>query len=67
MKYKELDSKQRANYWALMVLVHFFQDFVPEDHPERETYAKSVHMLQTNLNIELFTDDTLSRKKTNAK
>ena len=56
MKYQELDSIQRANYWALMVLVKYFEDFVEEDHPQRDLYAKSVFMLQTNLHIELFTD-----------
>tara|TARA_B100000424_G_C22780426_1_gene419693 strand:- start:463 stop:633 length:171 start_codon:yes stop_codon:yes gene_type:complete len=56
MKYNELDSTQRANYWALMSLVQYFHDFVEEDDPKRELYAKSVVILQTNLHIELFTD-----------
>ena len=56
-KYRELDSIQRANYWALMNLVSTFRDVLGDDHPDRIQFVKSVSILETNLNIELFTDE----------
>ena len=56
-KYRELDSIQRANYWALMHLVSTFHDYLGEDHPERIHFVKSISILENNLNIELFTDE----------
>ena len=56
-KYRELDSKQRANYWALMNLVSTFRDVLGDDHPDRIHFVKSISILEKNLNIELFTDE----------
>ena len=68
-KYRELDSKERANYWALMNLLHIYQDVWEDyqdgwneghsklDDPTMVQIAKSVSILETNLNIELFTDE----------
>ena len=57
MKYQTLDSKQRANYWALMGLVDLFHQYLGEDHPQAVHFIKSVVILESNLNLELFTDD----------
>ncbi len=56
-KYRELDSKERANYWAFMNIVSTFRNVLGDYHPDRIQFVKSVSILETNLNIELFTDE----------
>lgn len=63
MKYKELDSKQCANYWALMGIVDIMYDEFKEGHPQLPNLMKSLHILETNLKIELFTDDSYTEEK----
>ena len=57
MKYQTLDSKQRANYWALMNLIDLFHQYLGEDHPQAQEFCSDVAILESNLNLELFTDD----------
>ncbi len=57
MKYQTLDSKQRANYWALMNLIDLFHQYLGEDHPQANNFCTDVSILESNLNLELFTDD----------
>ena len=39
MKYQTLDSKQRANYWALMNLIDLFHQYLGEDHPQANNFC----------------------------
>ena len=55
MKYKELDSIQRSNYWSLISLIDIFHTELGEHHPRVPEFFESMRILETNLNIELFT------------
>ena len=56
MKYKDLDSKQRANYWSLMMLLEIIRKEIGEDNPILKHLLHSISILETNLGIELYSD-----------
>jgi len=56
-KYRELDSRERANYWALMNIVSTFNHVFGRNSNDKLAFLKSIDILSTNLNIELFSDD----------
>ena len=58
MKYRNLNSIQRANYWAMMGLVDIFYDLIDKDPTRIPDFMRSMNILETNLKIELFTDGT---------
>ena len=58
MKYRNLNSIQRANYWAMMGLVDIFYDLIDKDPTRVPDFMRSMNILETNLKIELFTDGT---------
>ena len=54
-KYSELNSKDRANYWYLMNVLDVVDEY--GGNLARAQDAKvSIHILATNLKLELFTD-----------
>ena len=55
----EHDSIQRANYWSLMSLVDIFYDVLggKDDSPLTPDFMDAIRILETNLKIELFTDE----------
>jgi hypothetical protein len=55
MQYKDLDSKQRANYWNLMYVCDVIDEYGGNLARAKEA-QKSIHMIAKNLKIELFTD-----------
>ena len=57
MKYKDLDPKQCANYWAMMNIVDLFYKEFGKDHKESRSFHHSMNVLETNLNLELFTHE----------
>ena len=56
MKYKELDSIQRANYWSLMMILEITDIELGENHPLTDHIWNSVRVLSRNLKLELYTD-----------
>ena len=63
MKYQDLDSKQRANYWALISLLEIIQSEIGEREQLKNLLFQSVNILQTNLSLELYTDGVLNTEK----
>ena len=57
MKYKDLNPIQCANYWALMNIVDLFYEEFGENHKETRSFHHSLNILETNLKLELFTDE----------
>ena len=66
MKYKDLDSKQKANYWALTYLLDIMREELGEENPLISTLVHNISVLETNLDLELYTDCAfLKREETN--
>ena len=63
MKYQDLDSKQRANYWALTFLLDIMREELGEDNPLTSHLVHCVYILETNLSLELYTDGELNTEK----
>ena len=58
MKYQELSSVQRSNYWALTSIVDVMHEIGLEDeNPLTKQFFEAMNVLETNLKIELYTDD----------
>ena len=56
MKYKDLDSKQKAEYWALTSLLEIIQVEIGEKKHLKDFLYHCINILQTNLDLELYTD-----------
>lgn len=56
MKYKDLDSKQKANYWALTYLLDIMREELGEENPLTKHLVHCISVLETNLNLELYSD-----------
>ena len=56
MKYKELNSRQKANYWALTYLLDIMREELGAENPLTKTLVHCISVLETNLNLELYSD-----------
>ena len=56
MKYKDLDTKQKANYWALHFLLDIIREELGVENPLTKTLIHCISVLETNLNLELYSD-----------
>ena len=56
MKYKDLNSKQRANYWALTSLLEIIQSEIGDKKHLKDFLFHIIKILSTNLDLELYTE-----------
>ena len=56
--YKDLNSKERANYWAMMHLFELYNLFAPKEISEdiHDSFLESLSILAINTGIKLFSD-----------
>ena len=62
MKYNDLDGKQKANYWALTYLLDIMREELGEENPLTTTLVHNISVLETNLDLELYTDCAFLKK-----
>ena len=56
MKYNDLDSKQKSNYWALTYLLDILREELGDENPLTNNLFDCIALLEKNLGLELYTD-----------